>query len=192
MAAKDDEPVLAFATAQEWDDWLAAEHERPTGVWLKFAKKGSGEVTVTYVEAVERALCHGWIDGQSRSLDDAYWLQRFVARRPRSRWSKINRDRATALIARGEMAPAGLREVERAKADGRWDAAYDSPATATVPEDLQRALDANGAAREAFAGLSASNRFTILHRIGEAKRAETRARRIEGFVAMLERGEKPR
>ena len=187
-----DEPeTLPFAGAAEWEAWLREHHETtPAGVWIKFARKGSGIPTVTYREALQVALRFGWIDGQARSLDDSYYLQRFTPRRARSIWSKRNREFATALIEAGEMEPAGLREVERAKADGRWDAAYDAPSAAIVPDDLQAALDANAAAAEFFAGLDAQNRYAILHRVQTAKRPETRARRIETFVAMLAAGEK--
>jgi uncharacterized protein YdeI (YjbR/CyaY-like superfamily) len=179
----------AFASAEEWEAWLRDHHDTVPGVWIRFAKKGSGVPTVTYLEALHAALCFGWIDGQARSLDDAAYVQRFTPRRARSIWSKRNRDFATALIEAGRMQPAGLREVERAKADGRWDAAYDAPSTATVPADLQRALDASPAAAEFFATLNSQNRYAILHRVQTAKRPETRARRIEKFVAMLEAGE---
>ena len=145
---------------------------------------------MTYAEAVEVALAYGWIDGQAARVDDDFWRQRFTPRKPRSRWSKINRDRATALIEKGEMKPAGLREVERAQADGRWEAAYDAPSTATVPDDLQRELDRNERAREFFATLDSANRYAILYRIGDAKKPETRARRIEKFVTMLSEGRK--
>ena len=178
-------PTIACATRADWAAWLADHHDKAEGVWLKYAKKGSGVQSVTYAEAVEVALCYGWIDGQSAPGDDAHWLQRFTPRRPRSKWSKINRDRAIALIERGEMQPAGLREVERAKADGRWDAAYEGARTATVPDDLQAALDADDEAREFFATLDSANRYSILYRVQEAKRPETRARRIEKYVAML-------
>ena len=187
----DDPEVLPFATPEEWEAWLRAHHQTVTaGVWIKFARKGSGIPTVTYRDALQVALRFGWIDGQARSHDESWYLQRFTPRRARSIWSKRNRDFATALIEAGEMEPAGLREVERAKADGRWDAAYDAPSTATVPDDLQAALDANPAAAEFFAGLDRQNRYAILHRVQTAKRPETRARRIETFVAMLEAGEK--
>jgi uncharacterized protein YdeI (YjbR/CyaY-like superfamily) len=179
----------AFASAEEWEAWLRDHHDTVPGIWIRFAKKGSGVPTVTYLEALHAALCFGWIDGQARSLDDAAYVQRFTPRRARSIWSKRNRDFATALIEAGRMQPAGLREVERAKADGRWDAAYDAPSTATVPEDLQRALDASPAAAEFFATLNSQNRYAILHRVQTAKRPETRARRIEKFVAMLDAGE---
>jgi uncharacterized protein YdeI (YjbR/CyaY-like superfamily) len=187
----DDPEVLPFASAEDWEAWLRAHHETVTaGVWIKFARRASGIPTVTYGDALQVALRFGWIDGQARSHDESWYLQRFTPRRARSIWSKRNRDFATALIEAGEMEPAGLREVERAKADGRWDAAYDAPSTATVPDDLQAALDANPAAAEFFAGLDRQNRYAILHRVQTAKRPETRARRIETFVAMLAAGEK--
>jgi uncharacterized protein YdeI (YjbR/CyaY-like superfamily) len=179
----------AFASAEEWEAWLREHHDTAAGVWIKFARKGSGVETVTYMEALHAALCFGWIDGQARRLDDAFYLQRFTPRRARSIWSKRNRGFATALIESGRMQPAGLHEVERAKADGRWDAAYDAPSTAGVPDDLQAALDADPAAAEFFATLNSQNRYAVLHRIQTAKKPETRARRIEQFVAMLARGE---
>jgi uncharacterized protein YdeI (YjbR/CyaY-like superfamily) len=178
-------PTISFAARADWAAWLTDHHEDSEGLWLKIAKKGSGVDSVTYAEAVEVALCHGWIDGQKRALDDAHWLQRFTPRKARSRWSRINRDKATELIERGEMRPAGLREVERAKADGRWDAAYAGARSATVPDDLQAALDADDRAREFFATLDGANRYAILYRVQDAKRPETRARRIEKYVAML-------
>ena len=187
-----DEPeVLPFATVEDWEAWLREHHETvAAGVWIKFARKASGIPTVTYREALHVALRFGWIDGQARGVDESWYQQRFTPRRARSIWSKRNRDFATALIEAGEMEPAGLREVERAKADGRWDAAYDAPSTATVPDDLQAALDASPAATEFFAGLDRQNRYAILHRVQTAKRPETRARRIEKFVAMLAAGER--
>jgi uncharacterized protein YdeI (YjbR/CyaY-like superfamily) len=183
-------PVLAFASRDEWEAWLAANHGTADGVWLKLAKKGSGNASVSRPEALEVALSYGWIDGQARRVDDEWWLQRFTPRRARSRWSKINRAKAIELIERGEMKPAGLREVERAQADGRWDAAYDAPSTAEVPDDLRRALDENEAAREFFESLDSRNRYAVLHRIEEAKRPETRARRVASLVAMLSEHEK--
>ena len=186
-----DLPVLAFASAEAWWAWLAEHHAQTPGIWLKFAKKGSGQRTVTYAEAVEAALAHGWIDGQVRKFDDACYVQRFTPRRPRSRWSRINRDRAIALIERGAMQPAGLREIERAKADGRWAAAYEPPSKIGVPEDLRQALDANDRARARFETLDSQNRYAILYRVHDAKRPETRARRIGEFVAMLADGRTP-
>jgi uncharacterized protein YdeI (YjbR/CyaY-like superfamily) len=183
-----DLPVGEFATRAEWVAWLAAEHGSSPGVWVKIARSGSGAASVTYAEALDVALCHGWIDGQKGRLDERFWLQRFTPRGARSRWSKRNRARAEQLIAAGEMAPAGVREVERARADGRWDAAYDSHSTATVPPDLQAALDADPAAAAFFAGLDSTNRYAILYRVEEARRPDTRARRIAKYVAMLAEG----
>ena len=190
MTVANDQPTLEFASQDAWEAWLAEHHDTSPGAWLKIAKAGSDHTTVSYAEALEVALCYGWIDGQKRPLDDQFWLQRFTRRGTRSKWSKINRTKATDLIEAGRMQPAGLREVERATADGRWDAAYDSPRTATVPDDLQAALDANDAARAFFATLDRANRYAILYRVQDAKRAETRARRIEQFVAMLADGRK--
>ena len=185
MTARTDLPILPFATRGAWEAWLDEHHAASEGLWLKIAKKDSGIETVSYPEALEVALCYGWIDGQKASFDDRYWLQRFTPRRSRSKWSKVNRQKATELIERGAMKPAGLREVERAKADGRWDAAYDAQSTATVPDDLRRELENNDAAREFFQTLNSANRYAILYQIGDAKKPETRARRIEKFVAML-------
>lgn len=187
--AKDELPVVPFASRDAFERWLEANHDSSSGLWVKFAKKGSGIETVVYAEAVEAALCFGWIDGQANSVDDDWYLQRFTPRRARSKWSQINRDRAEALIERGAMRPAGLREVERAKEDGRWEAAYASPSKIEVPADLQAQLDANPKAKDFFEQISKTNRYAILYRIHDAKRPETRARRIEKFVGMLERGE---
>jgi uncharacterized protein YdeI (YjbR/CyaY-like superfamily) len=183
-------PVVGFATRAEWAAWLAAEHAASAGVWLRIARKDVGAESVSYSDALDVALCHGWIDGQKDRLDERFWLQRFTPRKPRSRWSKRNRERAEALIAGGEMAAAGMAEIERARADGRWDAAYDSHSTATVPDDLQAELAGNAAAREFFEGLDSANRYAILYRIQEARRPETRARRIAKYVAMLSEGRK--
>lgn len=173
-----------------WRDWLAANHAASPGVWLRIAKKNAAAVSVTYAEAVEVALCYGWIDGQKRAGDDASWLQRFTPRGPRSRWSQRNREAAEALLAAGVMAPAGRAAVEAARTDGRWEAAYAPPSRATVPDDLRTALDDDPVAAEFFATLDGRNRYSILHRIESAKRAETRAARIARFVAMLAAGEK--
>jgi uncharacterized protein YdeI (YjbR/CyaY-like superfamily) len=185
LTVRQDVPIISFASRQEWDAWLGDQHDSSSGLWLKIAKKSAGTDSVSYAEALEVALCYGWIDGQKRKFDDEYWLQRFTPRKPRSRWSKINRAKALELIEKGEMNPAGLREVERAKADGRWDAAYEGQSTATVPDDLRSALEASDRARDFFATLDSANRYAILHRIQDAKRPETRARRIEKYVAML-------
>lgn len=186
----DDLPILLFATPADLEAWLEANHTQPDGFWLKVAKKGSGEQSVTYAEALELALCFGWIDSQKRGHDARFFLQRFTPRRPRGRWSRINRDKAEQLLAARTMRAAGLAAVEAAKADGRWDAAYEGQRTAKVPADLRRELDANRAAREFFAGLDSANRYAIVYRLDEAKKPETRERRLRKFVAMLERGEK--
>lgn len=189
MARKQDLPVLSFASRQAWEAWLDEHHESSDGIWLKFAKKASGIETVSHAQALEEALRHGWIDGQAAKFDDDHWLQRFTPRRPASRWSRINRDKATQLIERGAMTPAGMRQVELAKEDGRWDSAYESQSTAAVPDDLQRELDRHPRARELFTALDSRNRYAILYRVQEAKRPETRARRISRYVAMLDGGE---
>ena len=180
-----DLPVIGFAGQAAWESWLAQQHASSPGVWLKIAKKGSGATGVSYQEALEVALCYGWIDGQKGALDDEYWLQRFTPRKPGSRWSKINTEIAAELIAAGRMRPTGMREVELAREDGRWDAAYAGQRSMTVPEDLERELAGNEAARAFFATLSSVNRYAILYRIADAKRPETRARRIAKYVAML-------
>jgi len=185
----DDLPIHLFAGPAELEAWLE-ENPDGDGVWLKIAKKGTPEPSVTYAEALELALCFGWIDSQKRGLDETHFLQRFTPRRPRGRWSKINREKAEALIEAGRMRPAGLAEVEAAKADGRWEAAYEGQKSAQVPADLQRELDASPAAAEFFAGLDGANRYAILYRLDEAKKPETRERRLRKFVEMLARGEK--
>lgn len=186
----DDLPIISFASPTTFEAWLEDNHADSGGLWLKIAKKGSGDESVTYAEALELALCFGWIDSQKRGFDERFFLQRFTPRRPRGKWSRINRDKATELIAAGAMRPAGLAEVETAKADGRWEAAYAGQRTATVPEDLQRELDRNEAAREFFATLDSANRYAILYRLEDAKKAQTRERRLQKYVGMLERGEK--
>ena len=178
-------PALAFESADAWESWLAEHHDTARGVWIKVARSGSGVPSVTISEAIEVALCHGWIDGRRQSGDETYYLQRFTPRTARSKWSKVNRAKAEELIAAGRMRPGGLREVERAKADGRWEAAYDPPSRIAVPDDLRAALDANPAAAEFFATLDSRNRYAVLHRVQDAKRPETRARRIAKYVAML-------
>ena len=189
MAADDGLPIVFFGSAADWEAWLDANHTTD-GVWIKVAKKGSGIASVTHAEALEVALCFGWIDSRREALDDEYFLQRYTRRRPRGRWSRINREAVERLSAEGRMRPAGLAEVERAKADGRWDAAYDGARTATIPDDLQRELDARPAAKAFFETLSSQNRYAILYRLQDgAKKPETRARRLARFVAMLEAGE---
>jgi uncharacterized protein YdeI (YjbR/CyaY-like superfamily) len=183
-------PIIRFAGPAELEAWLEQNGAGSGGVWLKIAKKGAAEPSITYAEALELALCFGWIDSQKRGLDEEHFLQRFTPRRPRGRWSKINREKAEALLEAGAVRPAGLVEVEAAKADGRWEAAYEGARTAKVPEDLQRELDANPRAAGFFAELDGANRYAILYRLDEAKKPETRERRLRKFVAMLERGEK--
>ncbi|MGQ4333866.1 YdeI family protein [Streptomyces hayashii] len=184
-ARKSPDPVLLVATQEEWEKWLDENHEDVSGIWFQIPKNGSGVEGVDYAHALESALCYGWIDGQKKKLDDRHWLQRFTPRRPDSKWSKVNREKAAELIKSGRMRSAGLREVEKAKTDGRWEAAYAAQSKATVPDDLQAALDAAPKARDFFATLDSRNRYAILHRVEDAKKPETRAARIEKFVAML-------
>jgi uncharacterized protein YdeI (YjbR/CyaY-like superfamily) len=183
-----DEPTLRV-TAAAWHAWLAKHHASATAVLLMITKQGAKPPTLSYAEALDVALAWGWIDGQKRAHDDRAWLQRFTPRRPTSAWSKINRDKAEALVRAGKMQPAGLAEMERAKQDGRWDRAYDSARTAQVPDDLAAALAANPGAGTFFATLDATNRYAILYRVQTVRRAATRAARIAKFVAMLARRE---
>ena len=183
-------PILSFPSRRDFAAWLADNHGSSRGIWLKLAKKGSGVDSVTYDEAVLESLVWGFIDGQGRSLDEKFWLQRFTPRGARSIWSKRNRDKALALIAAGQMQPSGLAEVERARLDGRWERAYDPPSEATVPDDLAAALAADPAAAAFFQKLDSANRYAVLFRVQTALKPETRARRIAQLVAMLGRGEK--
>lgn len=182
-------PILLFETAQGFDDWLSTQAGDTTGVWLRFARKGASIASLTKAEAIDLALCHGWIDGQLDKYDAQSWLIRFTPRKARSKWSEVNRTRALELIAEGRMKPRGQAEIDRAKADGRWEAAYAPASRIEVPADLRAALDQNPSAAEFFATLTGANRYAVLHRIGAVKRPETRARKIAAFVAMLERGE---
>lgn len=186
---KEEQPVLLFETADDWAAWLEENHATSPGVWMQIGKKGSGLTSATHEEALEVALCYGWIDGQRKSLDETSFLQKFTRRGARSIWSKINRAKVEKLIESGRMRPPGLAEIERAKRDGRWDQAYDSHRTATVPGDLQAALDASPRAKAFFATLNSQNRYAILFRLQTAKKPETREKRLRDFVAMLERGE---
>ena len=183
------EPRLTFLDQKEWENWLTENGGTSTAIWLRLAKKGAGQPTLTYEQALESALCHGWIDGQKQTESDEYWLQRFTRRSAKSIWSKLNKDRAKALIAAGRMLPSGMREIEKAKEDGRWEAAYTSASNSVVPKDLQAALDVNPKARSFFATLNSRNRYAILFRIQNAKKPATRARKIEEFIGMLNRGE---
>lgn len=184
-----DDPALTFPSQEAWEAWLAAHGDTVTGVWLRIAKASAPAPTLSYAQALDAALCHGWIDGQKRAENAHYWLQRFTPRAAQGLWSQRNKAKAEALIRAGKMRPAGLREVERAQRDGRWDAAYAPASTAAVPDDLQQALDGNPQARQFFATLSRQNRYAILFRIQNARKAETRARKIAQFIAMLNRGE---
>jgi uncharacterized protein YdeI (YjbR/CyaY-like superfamily) len=190
MDPKSDDAVELFATPADFERWLRKHHAKASCVWVKYAKKKSGIASIDWDEAVDVALCFGWIDGQSKSLGDTYSLQRFTPRGKRSTWSKVNRERVARLIKAGRMQPAGLAEVERAKADGRWAAAYDSATTAKVPDDLAKALAKSAKAKKFFESLSSANRYSILYRLQSAKKPETRARRLEKFIDMLNKGEK--
>ena len=182
--------IMSFETQQDWERWLTEHHTDTVGIWLKIAKKETGIPSVNYSEALDSALCYGWIDGQKASFDDQYWLQKFTPRRPKSIWSKVNCDKATALIAEGRMQPAGSRQVERAKADGRWESAYESQSKINVPADFQSELDKNQKAKDFFSTLNSINRYAILFRIHSAKRPATRSARINKFIKMLSNNEK--
>jgi uncharacterized protein YdeI (YjbR/CyaY-like superfamily) len=190
VGADDDLAQQAFASADDWERWLERNHAASEGLWIRMAKRDAGIDSVRYPEVLDSALCFGWIDGRREALDERCFLQRFTPRRPRSRWSRINRDKAERLIAGGRMRPAGLAEVQRAQADGRWDAAYEGQRSIAVPDDLRRELDARPEARAFFAELSSQNRYAILYRLQDAKKPETRAQRLAKFVAMLEAGER--
>lgn len=182
-------PVLMFADAAAFEVWLGAQEAGAKGAWLRMAKKGANLTSLSKAEAIDAALCHGWIDGQLDKYDDETWLIRFTPRGSRSKWSEVNRTRAEELIAAGRMCDSGLAEVERAQADGRWAAAYAPASKAAVPDDLAAALAANPSAKAFFETLTGANRYAVLYRIGAVKRAETRARKIADYVAMLARGE---
>lgn len=184
-----DLPIALFADAREWEAWLG-DQDDSKGVWLKIAKKGAGVGSITYAEALDVALCHGWIDGQKRGCDERYFLQRFTPRRPRSVWSKINVGHVERLMAAGRMRASGLREVDAAKADGRWDQAYGGGRDMPVPEELVNALASNAKARRFFEQLDRTNRYAFCWRVHTAKKAETRRSRAASFVEMLEKGEK--
>ena len=183
-------PVELFKDQKHWESWLEKNHAKSPGAWLRLAKKGSDIQSVSYAEALEVALCYGWIDGQKKTCDESSWLQKFTPRGDRSLWSKVNREKAEELIRTDRMKPAGQAAIERARENGRWEAAYDSPGKATVPEDFQAELDRHPKANDFFATLNKANRYAILWRIQTVKKAETRARRIQQFIEMLERHEK--
>ena len=188
--SQDLSPVRLFKSKKDWAVWLEKNHGKSSGLWLRVAKKDSGVRSVSYKEALDVALCYGWIDGQKKPENEKTWLQRFLQRSSKSIWSKINREKALGLIASGDMKAAGLEAIENAKKNGRWEAAYDSPSGAAVPKDFQDALDGNARARAFFESLDRANRYAVLWRIQTVKKAETRARKIRDFVEMLERGEK--
>jgi uncharacterized protein YdeI (YjbR/CyaY-like superfamily) len=189
VGADDGLPKIRFASPADWEHWLEDNYAASEGVWIKMAKKGADIESVRYPEVLETALCYGWIDARREALDERYFLQRFTPRRPRGRWSRINREKAERLIADGRMRPAGLTQVQRAKADGRWEAAYEGQRGSVVPDDLRRELDARPKSKAFFAELSSQNRYAIIYRLQDAKKPETRARRLAKFVAMLEAGE---
>ena len=186
----DGKPIVEFSKKSDWTRWLEKNHDKSSGVWLRLAKKDSGLKSISRADSLDVALCYGWIDGQARSEGDSTWLQKYTPRGKRSIWSKKNRENVDRLIECGEMRPAGLAEIERAKSDGRWDAAYDSPRNITVPDDLEAAFKKNKNAKAFFESLDSRNRYAVLFRIHNAKRAETREKRIKQFVEMLGRREK--
>lgn len=183
-------PIISFVSAKKLGSWLAKNHKRPDGIWLRIFKKASGKPTVTYKEAVDEALCYGWIDGQMRSLDDQSYIQKFTPRRPRSLWSKINTGNVERLIKAGKMKPAGLIQVEAAKADGRWANAYHSSSNAVMPKDFLKLVNKNKKAKTFFETLNKSNKYAIFYLLNSAKKPETRERRMKKFLDMLVKGEK--
>lgn len=189
MPAKTQLPILQFESAEQFESWLCEQPRTSPGLWLKLAKKNSGIASISHPESIDSALCHGWIDSQSDKFDDDFWLLRYTPRKAQSKWSQRNCAKVVELIEQGRMQAAGLAEIEKAKTDGRWDAAYAPASTATVPDDLQLALSRNPAANDFFERINKTNRYAILHRIFTAKQAKTRASRIEKFVDMLARGE---
>jgi uncharacterized protein YdeI (YjbR/CyaY-like superfamily) len=186
----DNVPIMSFETQQSWEEWLKENHAETKGIWLKIAKKEARSPSVSYAEALDSALCYGWIDGQKAAFDDKYWLQKFTPRTAKSIWSKVNCGKAEALIAEGRMQPAGLRQVELAKADGRWGRAYESQSKITIPDDFQRELDKNPKAKDFFNTLDSANRYAFLFRIHAAKKPETRSAKIQKFVEMLNQQQK--
>ena len=190
MKKSDNLEVLSFDTQQDWEAWLKEHHADTRGIWLKIAKKEARAPSVSYAEALEGALCYGWIDGQKAAFDDKYWLQKFTQRGAKSIWSKVNCGKAEALIAEGRMQPAGLRQVELAKSDGRWERAYESQSKITIPDDFQSELDKNPKAKDFFSTLDSANRYAFLFRIHAAKKPETRSAKIQKFVEMLNKQQK--
>ena len=187
---KDNLPILTFKTAKEWDKWMAKNYASSKGIWLRFYKKASGIPSLTYPEAVEVSLCYGWIDGQANKYDENSYLQRFTPRRPKSIWAKKNIERVTRLIASGKMKPSGLKEIEAAKADGRWEMAYDSPATMEIPNDFLKELSKNPKAKTFFGTLNKTNTYAIAWRLQTAKKPETRQKRMKAIIDMLSKKQK--
>ncbi|TGK12119.1 bacteriocin-protection protein [Leptospira fletcheri] len=190
MPKQDEQLVVPFSSRKEWEKWLKQNHDSSPGIWIKLSKKQSGIPSVSYEEALEIALCYGWIDGQKKPFDSEYWLQKFTLRKPKSIWSLKNREKAEELLSSGKIKPAGLKAIEEAKQNGAWDKAYASPSKIVVPEDFQKALDQNKKAGKFFETLDKTNRYAILFRIHNVKKAETRTRKIQEFVSMLEQGKK--
>ncbi len=188
--SKNDLPVMSFSVSEEWSKWLEKNYHSLTGIWLKYYKKGSGITSINYQEALDEALCYGWIDGQAKPFDDKSWLQRFTPRRARSIWSKRNIENVTRLEAAGRMKPSGLMAVESARADGRWDKAYDSPGNMAVPDDFLNELSKDKKATAFFESLNKTNKYAIVWRLQTAKKVETREKRIKTILEMLRRGEK--
>ncbi|MCD7034058.1 YdeI/OmpD-associated family protein [Metabacillus sp. GX 13764] len=185
MEQLDGLPLLLCSTQDDWGKWLDENYEQPKGIWLKIAKKNAAEASVSYQEALEEALCFGWIDGQKKSFDEEYYLQKFTPRRKRSVWSKVNREKAEKLLAAGKMKQSGIKEMEAAKADGRWEAAYAPQSNFEIPEDFQTELTKNSEAKAFFETLNKRNKYAMCYRIQSAKKAETRQARIRQFVEML-------
>jgi len=183
-------PVLFFKKRNDWEAWLDVNHSTSSGIRIKFAKKISGLESLTYNEALEVSLCYGWIDGQINSLDDSFWLQRFMPRGSKSMWSKRNKEKVEQLMAEGRVKPEGLQAIENAKLNGKWDLAYDSPKNSKVPPDFQAELDKNEPAKSFFESLDSANRYAVLYRIQTAGKEQTRQSRIQKFIHMLERNEK--
>jgi len=190
MKNSDHMPIMSFETQQGWEEWLKEHHAETKGIWLKIAKKEASTPSVSYAEALDSALCYGWIDGQKAAFDDKYWLQKFTPRTTKSIWSKVNCNKAEALIAEGRMQLAGLRQVELAKSDGRWERAYESQSKITIPDDFQSALDNNPKAKDFFNTLDSTNRYAFLFRIHSAKKPETRSAKIQKYVEMLHQQQK--
>jgi uncharacterized protein YdeI (YjbR/CyaY-like superfamily) len=190
MTNTPDLPIIPLQSPEEWEEWLADNHATSNSVWLQFFKKASGKKTITHAEALDEALCYGWIDGQSKAYDDESWLQKFTPRRARSVWSKVNIQNVERLIQAGKMKPAGLQQIEAAKLDGRWERAYDSPGNATVPDDFLQELEKDKKAKAFFDTLNKANTYAIIYRLQTAKKPETRAKRMKAILEMLAKGEK--